>query len=500
MVKCDKCENELSEKAKLPTCEPCRRNAKAKEKRKENPRCKKVKKNNKNCTYEVLLHGYCGKHKIEIWVDIVRAGGKEPCSGYLRGCRVELDPDGPKKCPHCRKKENDADKRRRGIIKEHNENIGDDEDKICNNCRGTFSKEHFYNKRGQKLSKCPSCLFFQAIYEETRPTTRNERYNIKDKVTEIKNRAKKSNIELLLTDDDIKKIIVLNCTYCNLPADPNANIKYFNGIDRIINSYDYVPGNVCPACDMCNFMKYTHSVDDFIKYCNNINQNKYCLEISNDDMKHSPFSTIKYEAKIRNIEFKLSKDEFNEIIKHKCYYCGNNNIEKQIGIDRICSKIIDDDGNEKKESYNKDNCRACCKICNVMKKNYPIDDFLDHIKKILDYNNSIDKKNKYMIKKFNLNDIKQFDFDETEKKYKKLINIFENKDSKKETFIKEIINNESNNKKKKINIDDNENENENIDFDVSDDINKKIMGKKKINIVDDGNNNLDDYGDVIVNK
>lgn len=84
----------------------------------------------------------------------------------------------------------------------------------------------------------------------------------------------------------------------------------------------------------------------------------------------------------------LSIDEFAEIIKNDCYYCGskptskeyirNNRFAKDTiiyanGIDRMNNNI----------GYIKENCVACCPDCNFMKGSLNIKDFFKHIELIM---------------------------------------------------------------------------------------------------------------------
>jgi hypothetical protein len=68
-------------------------------------------------------------------------------------------------------------------------------------------------------------------------------------------------------------------------------------------------------------------------------------------------------AKIRELEFSISKADFQLLLDKDCYYCGN--ISK--GVDRIDSLI----------GYTKDNCVSCCKKCNRMKVDMNKQDFID---------------------------------------------------------------------------------------------------------------------------
>jgi hypothetical protein len=95
-------------------------------------------------------------------------------------------------------------------------------------------------------------------------------------------------------------------------------------------------------------------------------------------------------SKQRNIIFELSKTQFENIIKQKCYYCGQEPELKQpqrktgdlIGIPVNYNGVDRIDSNK---SYNINNCVPCCTRCNYMKSNLDIDIFLNHVNKIVEY-------------------------------------------------------------------------------------------------------------------
>lgn len=86
------------------------------------------------------------------------------------------------------------------------------------------------------------------------------------------------------------------------------------------------------------------------------------------------FRTTKYGAGKKNNEFLLTKEQFKSIILLPCKYCGEK-IERR-GIDRM----------DNNKGYTMENSAPCCKMCNYMKKNYLVENFLQHIKKIHDFN------------------------------------------------------------------------------------------------------------------
>ena len=95
-------------------------------------------------------------------------------------------------------------------------------------------------------------------------------------------------------------------------------------------------------------------------------------------------------AQKRKITFFLSKEDFTNLTKQNCSYCGTE--PKNIcnprskrgqyiynGIDRLDSKV----------GYKKENCVPCCKTCNMLKGPTDLNEFLKHLNKIVKYTKSI---------------------------------------------------------------------------------------------------------------
>jgi 5-methylcytosine-specific restriction endonuclease McrA len=98
------------------------------------------------------------------------------------------------------------------------------------------------------------------------------------------------------------------------------------------------------------------------------------------------FGNYKSQAKKHNRNFSLIREEFIKIVNTDCHYCGavpeliRGNKTKSVtkalnGIDRIDSS----------KGYTPDNVVSCCPTCNRMKSDYSTKDFLEHIKKILNF-------------------------------------------------------------------------------------------------------------------
>lgn len=106
------------------------------------------------------------------------------------------------------------------------------------------------------------------------------------------------------------------------------------------------------------------------------------------------YNTYKSRSKKLNRVFNISFDSFVALTSSKCYYCGLKPIQKfkpqgrkeeaainaiytYNGLDRLNSNL----------GYEKENCVACCKKCNMAKSDMNLNEFLNHISSI--YNNRI---------------------------------------------------------------------------------------------------------------
>ena len=81
----------------------------------------------------------------------------------------------------------------------------------------------------------------------------------------------------------------------------------------------------------------------------------------------------------RCLDFRLTYDEFVNIVNNECYYCGYVNSDFVNGIDRKNSSV----------GYILDNCVSCCKMCNYMKGSLSIDVFIKRAEHVLSYQNRI---------------------------------------------------------------------------------------------------------------
>ena len=101
---------------------------------------------------------------------------------------------------------------------------------------------------------------------------------------------------------------------------------------------------------------------------------------------NSTFYHYKYNAARRNLSFKLSKDEFKELISKNCRYCDgepqNKYKNRQPTGDLIYNGI---DRLDSDKGYEQMNCVSCCKICNRAKSRMSVTDFLAWIQRLIQH-------------------------------------------------------------------------------------------------------------------
>lgn len=113
-------------------------------------------------------------------------------------------------------------------------------------------------------------------------------------------------------------------------------------------------------------------------------------------LRKAIFIEYKTNAQSRKHPFDLTFEEFNELISKPCAYCGEEpstknggHLESRKRIDQPDLYTTGIDRIDSSKGYTKDNCVPCCKMCNLMKNTYSVEQFLSHVRKI--YNFSFDE-------------------------------------------------------------------------------------------------------------
>ena len=104
------------------------------------------------------------------------------------------------------------------------------------------------------------------------------------------------------------------------------------------------------------------------------------------------YDTYRFRAKHKNFEFEFTKDEFKNITKQNCFYCGIKPSQIALptinffgeyiynGIDRV----------DNSKGYTKENSVPCCGKCNRSKREFSKEEFFSWIKRV--YNNIYGEK------------------------------------------------------------------------------------------------------------
>ena len=89
-----------------------------------------------------------------------------------------------------------------------------------------------------------------------------------------------------------------------------------------------------------------------------------------NDIERIKWNSYRCNAKRRGLLFNISREYFDKLLYDDCYYCGG--FGNPNGIDRIDNSI----------GYIEGNVVSCCRFCNLMKRDYSLEMFINHIEKI----------------------------------------------------------------------------------------------------------------------
>jgi len=318
---------------------------------------------------------YCPKHIRQQVVDNAIEQNIRYCD-IARGCFTPLE-DHQHKCTHCLHKARIRDRKREDKKRQ--------DETLCLDCGNTLTDEtRAKGKHNKQLRRCIPC------YEKLLKTEANRQVrerNYKAEAFTNKNviwnhyvkgaRARK--IDFTLSKTIFNSLIVQPCFYCSYSV-PNE----VNGIDRIDNNIGYVESNCIPCCQFCNSAKGTQHPQEFIDKLLAI----YTFQSGGIPIdsglvekwattylspKEKLFKAYQNSANTRNIEFKISEEEFKGFVAQPCYLCGVNvDGKNKNGIDRFNNDI----------GYLLENCRPCCGHCNLLKKELKYEKIVEIAKKV----------------------------------------------------------------------------------------------------------------------
>jgi len=182
--------------------------------------------------------------------------------------------------------------------------------------------------------------------------------------TYIKRRAKRDAIGFDLTLDDFVRIRSAGvCFYCKKELSTTAP-----NIDRLNSVRGYSLDNCVPCCLECNLVKRDLlSAEEMILFrsieqgeSDQVPKHKFSLytpKITSSVQKRWG-RLLRYSLK-KGIPLTVGFDQYSEIIKENCYYCGVENKGTGYGLDRLKPSL----------GYTLDNVVSCCPPCNQIKGN-----------------------------------------------------------------------------------------------------------------------------------
>lgn len=189
--------------------------------------------------------------------------------------------------------------------------------KMCEHCKSTYKSDKAIEKYIGTIKGNLQCLEYAYL--------KNKRHYVKVKCLNCGN------------------IFIKPITYFNSPAHKGSTF-----------------------CSNCKTQKYAElKRNTVILKAQNLYSEKYDLY----QKINEKISEYKTNAKRRNIQFHLSREDCKELFLGNCIYC---NQPQAFGIDRVDSM----------KHYTKDNTVSCCSMCNRMKNSYTKDEFLNKIKDI----------------------------------------------------------------------------------------------------------------------
>ncbi len=113
--------------------------------------------------------------------------------------------------------------------------------------------------------------------------------------------------------------------------------------------------------------------------CEHGNARGHCRECSPKYF----YKKYQHGARIRNITFSLTFDEYFYLSKQPCFYCGSDS--KTNGVDRWDNDL----------GYEFENSRPCCKHCNLAKLNRDGSEFVEWLRRAADHTRSVENADSY---------------------------------------------------------------------------------------------------------
>jgi hypothetical protein len=231
----------------------------------------------------------------------------------------------------------------------------------CHTCNKTFSA--LYQCCPVSCPHCRKTSGYEAMKRHQLLNTSKDTQPSKRGYATYKNDAI-NRYNSYLKINDWLNLIRQPCIYC-------GGYDNYNGIDRVDNAKGYEVDNCVSCCKICNFMKGTDEITEFMSRLQRISQfyQMWLKRISSIDYreihtKGSFANRRSSSAKEREIPFTISYRYFDYLVTLPCVYC--NDIST--GLDRI----------DNTQGYIIGNIAPSCCQCNVGKNDLTFEEFYSY--------------------------------------------------------------------------------------------------------------------------
>jgi hypothetical protein len=126
----------------------------------------------------------------------------------------------------------------------------------------TYSKSEV-GKNSQRIS---SIKYTQKNKDRIGVRECNLEAHIRHRFLMYKNNSKKVDRVFEITEKQFTNIVKASCEYCGYIS------KTINGIDRLDNNIGYIFENSVACCSMCNYMKHSYTVNEYIEHCKKVTE------------------------------------------------------------------------------------------------------------------------------------------------------------------------------------------------------------------------------------
>ena len=315
------------------TCPACRERSGANREKKKDAVVLCAKK---GCAFKQSENKYCGKHQLYIFLDETEAAGLKSCTNATRGCRETMEQSYKfSRCQECLRKDREIDHEKRGAAVAG---------KQCTVCCKEYSSDMFEGVRGATLT-CKNCRDSFKRADEKRDLGHvNELARINAQKPERKA------VKAVWKEENYETVAMYCMKHRQKQIETDMDGYHKHNAEMMKAWRDKNPEKVLAANK---------------KQCENI---EYA------------YGNYQRTAELKQLDFHLTKEEFYDIVKQNCSYCGIMQEKGFNGIDRVVSTL----------GYVVGNCVTCCAMCNYMKGCLDKNIFLQRVEHIMTYNKFVE--------------------------------------------------------------------------------------------------------------